>query len=120
MATISSLLADHAMLQLRSVVGLLFQGYVPRLETKFQLIRFLLDRWFAASSPAVLVRIGCEYMNAFERVIVEREIPVECFHKGAVKEDIAKPIPASITTAATNRPSECVSDVSIPDDRDGL
>ena len=41
MATISSLLADHVTLQVRSVDRLFFQGYVPRLQTQFQVIRFL-------------------------------------------------------------------------------
>ena len=46
MATISSLLADHVTLQVRSVDRLFFQGYVPRLQTQFQVIRYLLDRGF--------------------------------------------------------------------------
>jgi hypothetical protein len=45
-ATISSLLADHVTLQVRSVDWLFFQVYVPRLQTQFQVIRFLLDRGF--------------------------------------------------------------------------
>ena len=90
MATISSLLADHVTLQVRSVDRLFFQGYVPRLQTQFQVIRFLLDRGFPIPSPAVLGRIGREYVNAVERFIVEHEIPVVRFVKGDVKEDIAR------------------------------
>jgi hypothetical protein len=89
-ATISSLLADHVTLQVRSVDRLFFQGYVPRLQTQFQVIRFLLDRGFPIPSPAVLGRIGREYVNAVERFIVEHEIPVVRFVKGDVKEDIAR------------------------------
>ena len=63
MATISSLLADHVTLQVRSVDRLFFQGYVPRLQTQFQVIRFLLDRGFPIPSPAVLGRIGREYVK---------------------------------------------------------
>jgi hypothetical protein len=51
-ATISSLLADHVMLQVRSVDRLFLQGYVPRLQTQAQVIRFLLDRGFPIPSPA--------------------------------------------------------------------
>ena len=90
MATISSLLADHVTLQVRSVDRLFFQGYVPRLQTKFQVIRFLLDRGFPIPSPVVLGRIGREYVRAVETFIVEREIPVVRFQKGDVKEDIAR------------------------------
>ena len=90
MATISSLLADHVTLQVRSVDRLFFQGYVPRLQTQFQVIRFLLDRGFPIPSPAVLGRIGREYVSAVERFIVEHDIPVVRFVKGDVKEDIAR------------------------------
>ena len=90
MAMISSLLADHVTLQVRSVDRLFFQAYVPRLQTQFQVIRFLLDRGFPIPSPAVLGRIGREYVAAAESFIVEREIPVERFQKGHVKEEVAR------------------------------
>ena len=90
MATISSLLADHVTLQVRSVDRLFFQGYVPRLQTQFQVIRFLLDRGFPIPSPAVLGRIGREYVSAVDQFIVEREIPVVRFQKGDVKEEVAR------------------------------
>ena len=90
MATISSLLADHVTLQVRSVDRLFFQGYVPRLQTQFQVIRFLLDRGFPIPSPVVLGRIGGAYVKAVERFIADHEIPVVRFVKGDVKEDIAR------------------------------
>ena len=86
MATISSLLADHVTLQVRSVDRLFFQGYVPRLPTKFQVIRFLLDRGFPIPSPVVLGRIARQYVAAIEQYIVDHEIPVVRFQKGDVKE----------------------------------
>lgn len=58
MATISSLLADHVTLRVRSVDRLFLQGYVPKLQTAGMLIRFLLDRGFAIPSPALLGKIG--------------------------------------------------------------
>ena len=90
MATISSLLADHVTLQVRSVDRLFFQGYVPRLQTQFQVIRFLLDRGFPIPSPAVLGRIGRDYVAVVERFIVEHKISVERFQKGEVKEETAR------------------------------
>jgi hypothetical protein len=89
-ATISSLLADHVTLEVRSVDRLFFQGYVPRLQTQFQVIRFLLDRGFPIPSPVVLGRIGGAYVKAVERFIADHEIPVVRFVKGDVKEDIAR------------------------------
>ena len=90
MATISSLLADHVSLQVRSVDRLFLQGYVPRLMTEGQVIRFLLDRGFPIPSPAVLGRISRAYVQAINRFVADREIPVVRFVKGDVKEDIAR------------------------------
>jgi hypothetical protein len=89
-ATISSLLADHVTLQVRSVDRLFLQGYVPRLQTEGQVIRFLLDRGFPIPSPAVLGKIGRAYVEAIDRFVAEHEIPVVRFVKGDVKEQIAR------------------------------
>ena len=75
MATISSLLADHVRLQVRSVDRLFLQGYVPRLMTEGQVIRFLLDRGFPIPSPAVLGKIGRDYVNQVNEYIVDQRDP---------------------------------------------
>ena len=90
MATISSLLADHVSLQVRSVDRLFLQGYVPRLMTEGQVIRFLLDRGFPIPSPAVLGKIGRDYVNRVNEYIAANEIPTVRFVKGDVKEEIAR------------------------------
>ena len=90
MATISSLLADHVSLQVRSVDRLFLQGYVPRLMTEGQVIRFLLDRGFPIPSPAVLGKIGRHYAHAIDQFALDHEIPVVKFVKGDVKEEIAR------------------------------
>jgi len=89
-ATISSLLADHVTLQVWSVDRLFLQGYVPRLMTQGQVIRFLLDRGFPIPSPAVLGKIGRDYVNRVNDYIATNEIPVVKFVKGDVKEEIAR------------------------------
>jgi hypothetical protein len=89
-ATISSLLADHVSLQVRSVDRLFLQGYVPKLMTEGQVIRFLLDRGFPIPSPAVLGKIGRDYVNQINQYIVDHEIPTVKFVKGDVKEEIAR------------------------------
>ncbi|MGZ6639592.1 MAG: hypothetical protein ACXVII_43045 [Solirubrobacteraceae bacterium] len=90
MATISSLLADHVTLRVRSVDRLFLQGYVPRLMTQGQVIRFLLDRGFPIPSPAVLGKIGRGYVDAIDRFRLEQDIPIVRFKKGEVKEEIAR------------------------------
>ena len=90
MATISSLLADHVTLQVRSVDRLFFQGYVPRLQTQFQVIRFLLDRGFPIPSPAVLGKIGRGYVDQINAFIASNQIPTVRFTKGDVKEETAR------------------------------
>ncbi len=90
MATISSLLADHVTLGVRSVDRLFLQGYVPRLMTEGQVIRFLLDRAFPIPSPAVLGKIGRDYVKQINDYIAANEIPTVRFVKGDVKEEIAR------------------------------
>jgi len=89
-ATISSLLADHVTLQIRSVDRLFLQGYVPRLQTEGMVIRFLLDRGFPIPSPAVLGNIGRDWANRMTAFIVDNEIPTAHFVKGDVKEEVAR------------------------------
>ena len=58
-ATISSLLADHVTLQVRSVDRIFLAGYVPRLQCDGQLVRVLNDRAGGTiPSPAILGKIG--------------------------------------------------------------
>ena len=90
MATISSLLTDHVSLEVHSVDRLFLQGYVSKLMTEGQVIRFLLDRGFPIPSPAVLGKIGREYVSRVNGFIVENEIPTVKFVKGDVKEEIAR------------------------------
>jgi hypothetical protein len=89
-ATISSLLADHVTLRVCSVDRLFLQGYVPRLQTQGQVIRFLLDRGFPIPSPTLLGKMGRAYVEAINRFVADHEIPVVRFVKGDVKEEIAR------------------------------
>lgn len=92
MATISSLLADHVTLRVASVDRIFLAGYVPRLGCDGQLVRFLLDRVGGnIPSPAILGRIGRDYVEAVDRFAIDNEIPVVRFAKGACKEDLARP-----------------------------
>jgi hypothetical protein len=89
-ATISSLLAEHVTLRVRSVDRLFLQGYVPRLMTAGQVIRFLLDRGYPIPSPAMLGKIGRDYVSQSNAFIASNQIPTVRFVKGDVKEEIAR------------------------------
>jgi hypothetical protein len=92
-ATISSLLADHVTLRVRSVDRFFLAGHVPALQCDGQLVRFLLDRVAGnIPSPAILGRIGRGYVEAVDRFARDHEIPVVRFVKGARKEDVARPL----------------------------
>jgi hypothetical protein len=90
-ATISSLLRDHVTLQVQSVDRLFLQGYVPKLMTQYQLVRFMLDRGFTIPSPVLLAKQGRAYVAAIERFATANGVPVVRFVKGASKEDAARP-----------------------------
>ena len=90
MATISSLLADHVTLRVRSVDRLFLAGYVPRLQCAGQLVRFMLDRVGGnVPSPAILGRVGRAYVEAIDRFALDNEIPVVRFKRHQRKEDAA-------------------------------
>jgi hypothetical protein len=90
-ATIASLLREHVTLRVRSVDRLFLAGYVPKLQSEGQVVRFLLDRGFPIPSPAGLGKIGSGYMRAIERFAQKHEIPLVRFEKGASKEELARP-----------------------------
>jgi hypothetical protein len=89
-ATIASLLRDRVTLQVRSVDRLFLQGYVPKLMTPFQVVRFLLDRGNPIPSPALLGKIGRAYVAAIDRFAADNAVAVVHFGKGESKEQIAR------------------------------
>jgi len=91
-ATISSLLADHVSLEVRSVDRIFLAGYVPGLQSDGLLVRFLNGRAGGTiPSPAMLGKIGRGYVEEVNAFAKAREIPVVRFGKGVVKEDVARP-----------------------------
>lgn len=95
MATISSLLADHVSLQVRSVDRIFLAGYVSSLQSEGLLVRFLLGRAAARGgtipSSAILGQMGRDYVKAIDAFAADQEIPLLRFEKGARKEDVAAP-----------------------------
>jgi hypothetical protein len=89
-ATIASLLREQVTLRVRSVDRIFLQGYVPKLMTQGQVIRFLLDRGNPIPSPALLGKIGRAYVEAINRFARERSIPVVRFKRGESKEGLAR------------------------------
>jgi len=61
------------------------------LQSDGLLVRFLNERAGGTNpSPAILGKIGREYVEAVNAFAKINEIPVVRFHKGAVKEDVAR------------------------------
>jgi hypothetical protein len=91
-ATISSLLADHVSLRVRSVDRILLAGYVPALQSDGLLVRFLNQRAGGTiPSPAMLGKIGRGYVEQINAFAKTNEIAVVRFTKDMVKEDVARP-----------------------------
>ena len=91
MATITSLLAEHVTLQVRSVDRLFLAGYVPKLQCAGQLVGFLNGRAGGTiPSPAILGRVGRAYVDAVDAFALNHEIPVVRFKRHERKEDIAQ------------------------------
>ncbi len=82
MATIASLLREPATLQVNSVDRVFLAGYVPKLQSEGQVVRFLLDRGFPIPSPAALGKIGEGYVRAVERFAKQKGIPLVHFKRG--------------------------------------
>ena len=91
MATITSLLADHVTLQVRSVDRLFLAGYVPGLQCAGQLVGFLNDRAGGTiPSPAILGRVGRAYVEAVDQFALDNELAVVRFKRHERKEDVAR------------------------------
>ena len=91
MATVSSLLAEHVTLQVRSVDRIFLAGYVPRLQCDGQLVTFLNQRAGGTiPSPAILGKIGRGYVDEINAFATANGIPVVRFTKADVKEDVAR------------------------------
>jgi hypothetical protein len=90
MATVASLLSERVCLRVRSVDRIFLHGYLPRLQTQGQVIRFLLDQGFPIPSPALLGKIGRRYVDAVERYARNRGIPVVRFKRDDCKEEVAR------------------------------
>ena len=90
MATIASLLRERVTLQVNSVDRIFLAGYIPKLQSEGQVVRFLLDRGFPIPSPAALGKIGQAYARAIERFVERNRVPVVHFKKGESKELTAR------------------------------
>lgn len=90
MATIASLLRERVSLQVNSVDRIFLAGYLPKLQSEGQVVRFLLDRGFPIPSPAALGKIGSAYVRALERFAARDRVPVVRFRKGESKELVAR------------------------------
>ena len=90
-ATITSLLADHVTLQVRSVDRIFLAGYVPKLQCAGQVVRFLNERAGGTiPSPAILGKAGRAYVAAVDAFALDHGVAAVRFGKGECKEDVAR------------------------------
>lgn len=86
MATIASLLRERVTLQVNSVDRIFLAGYIPKLRSEEQVVRFLFDRGFPIPSLAALGKNGAAYVRAIDRFAARHRIPLVHFKKGESKE----------------------------------
>ena len=95
MATIASLLRERVTLQVNSVDRIFLAGYIPKLQSEGQVVRFLLDRGFPIPSPAALGKIGDGYVRAIERFAAKQPDPGGAFQEGRVQGADRPPLHAA-------------------------
>jgi hypothetical protein len=83
MATIASLLRDRVSLQVKSVDRIFLAGYIPKLQSEGQVVRFLLDRGFPIPSPAALGKISQAYVRALHRFAARNRVPMVHFKRAS-------------------------------------
>jgi hypothetical protein len=96
MRTVTNLLADHVSLRLRSVDRIGIAGYIQKLCYEGGLVQFLLHRASLLGdrnipSPALLGRNHDRMVKDLDRFVDQQQLPVVRFHRGEVKELIARP-----------------------------
>ncbi len=91
MKTIDELLRDHVTLEVECMDRLYLNGYIPRLQTRGQLMTFMMDHLgLEIPSPAILAKIAPNFRQAVREFANDNAIPIVRFEHGQRKDDIAK------------------------------
>lgn len=90
MPTVEEIIKDQVRLEVSCVDRMYLNGYIPKLMHAGQLVDFLVrHRGYQIPSPAMLEKIGKDFVRRVESYAKEHKIPVIRFEKGVRKEDVA-------------------------------
>ncbi len=95
MPDINEILRDHVTLEVECMDRIYLNGYVPKLQTGGQLVRFMIERLGKPiPSPSLLGKITQGFVAAVKQFATDNEIPVVKFEHKQRKDDIANEIRA--------------------------
>jgi hypothetical protein len=90
MTNVNDLLRDHVTLTVECMDRIYLNGYIPNLQVPGQLVNFLVrHRGHRIPSPALLGKIGEQFVQAIKTYAEENQIPVVHFERGQRKDDVA-------------------------------
>lgn len=87
--SIPDLLENHITLDIECADRVYLNGYIPTLQTSGGLVNFLRQLGFDIPSPAILKKIGDDFVSAIKHLAHVNNIPIIHFEKGQRKDDIA-------------------------------
>lgn len=95
MPNINDLLRDHVTLEVECLDRIYLNGYVPKLQTGGQLVRFMIERLGKPiPSPSLLGKITQGFVAAVKQFAQDNEIPLLKFEHKQRKDDIANELRA--------------------------
>jgi hypothetical protein len=96
MADINEILRDHVTLEVECMDRIYLNGYVPKLQTGGQLVRFMIERLGKPiPSPSLLGKITQGFVAAVKQFAADSAIPVVKFEHKQRKDDIANELRAA-------------------------
>jgi hypothetical protein len=96
MPNIDEILRDHVTLELECMDRIYLNGYVPKLQTGGQLVRFMIERLGKPiPSPSLLEKITHGFVAAVKQFATDNEVPVIKFEHKQRKDDIANELRAT-------------------------
>lgn len=100
MNTIDELLRQHVTLDIQSLDRIYLNGYIPNLQVPGQLVNFLCKhQGNTIPSPALLQRIGENFVRGVRSFAEENGIPILHFERGVRKDDVAAGYRQAFTAA---------------------
>lgn len=95
MPDINEILRDHVTLEVECMDRIYLNGYVPKLQTGGQLVRFMIERLGKPiPSPSLLGKITQGFVAAVKQFATDNGIPVVKFEHKQRKDDIANELRA--------------------------